>query len=95
MSGSAKPVLYSIYNLVEKLHVPMEECCKFFSYNPIRKYSDPTKKDSLKAGKDADFVVIIDDYHAIATYSEGRKVYDMNIEEDLFNHEFLEARRIK
>ena len=48
ISGSSQPVLFGIYNLVEKLGVPMEECCKFFCYNPIRKYSDPNKKGSLK-----------------------------------------------
>lgn len=90
LSGSAKPVLYGIYNLVEKLGVPMEECCKFFSYNPIRKYSDPSRKGSLKEGKDADFVVISDDYQAIATYSEGRKVYDRDIDVIVCKQEFLD-----
>ena len=94
LSGSSKPVLYGIQNLVEKLHVPMEECCKFFSYNPIRKYSDPNKKGSLKAGKDADFVVISDDYQCIATYSEGRVIYDCNKSEPLYKESFVLEKKI-
>ncbi len=94
LSGSSKPVLYGIRNLVEELHVPMEECCRFFSYNPIRKYSDPSKKGSLKPGKDADLVVITDDYNVVATYSEGRIIYDMNKKEDYFKNSFVKERRI-
>lgn len=94
LSGSAKPVLYGIQNLVEELKVPMEECCKFFSYNPIRKYADPQRKGSLKEGKDADFVVISDDYQAIATYSEGRKVYDRETDKIECNPQFIKERKI-
>lgn len=89
LSGSAMPVLYGIQNLVEKLGVPMEECCKFFCYNPIRKYSDPNKKGSLKVGKDADFVVISDDYQVIATYSEGRIIFDKEKDIITSNPEFM------
>ena len=90
LSGSSKPIIYGIKNLVEKLHVPMEECCKFFCYNPIRKYSDPNKKGALRSGKDADLVVISDDYDVIATYSEGRIVYDRNNREDYFKARIIE-----
>ncbi len=89
ISGSSQPVLFGIYNLVEKLGVPMEECCKFFCYNPIRKYSDPNKKGSLKEGKDADFIVISDDYKCLATYSEGRKVFDIELDTVECNPTFL------
>lgn len=94
LSGSSKPVLYGIMNLVEKLHVPMEECCKFFCYNPVRKYSDPSKKGALAKGKDADLVVISDDYKAIATYSEGRIVYDANKDVIVCKDSFLKEHKI-
>ena len=94
LSGSSKPVLYGIGNLVEKLGVPMEECCKFFCYNPVRKYSDPNKKGSLKPGKDADFVVISDDYKAIATYSEGRKIFDVNTYEPIYKKSYVDSNKI-
>ena len=92
LSGSAMPVLYGIQNLVEKLGVPMEECCKFFCYNPIRKYSDPNKKGTLKEGKYADFVVISDDYQTIATYSEGRIIFDREKDKIESNPEFMKKK---
>lgn len=94
LSGSSKPIIYGIKNLVEKLHVPMEECCKFFSYNPIRKYADPNKKGALNIGKDADMVVISDDYDVIATYSEGRIVYDCNNKEDYYKPGIIDELRV-
>ena len=94
LSGSSKSVLYGIGNLVEKCGVPLEECCKFFCYNPIRKYSDPNKKGSLKVGKDADFVVISDDYRAIATYSEGKKVFDIDTYTHIYKEDFLNMHKI-
>lgn len=90
ISGSSKPVLYGIQNLVEKLGVPMEECCKFFCYNPVRKYSDPTIKGALKEGKDADFVVITDDYQVVATYSEGRRIFDTATDKIIINKKYME-----
>lgn len=94
LSGSSKPVIYGISNLVEKLHMPLEEVLKFCSYNPTRKYSDFTKKGSIKAGKDADFVAITDDYQVIETWSEGRKVYDCKVDKELFNPAFLEEYKL-
>lgn len=94
ISGSSKPVLYGIRNLVEKLGVPMEECCKFFCYNPIRKYSDPKVKGALNIGKDADFVVITDDYQVTATYSEGRKIFDAATDSLIINETYLKERYI-
>ena len=67
----------------------LEEVVPLFSYNPIKKYADITKKGSIKVGKDADFVAITDDYQAIQTYVEGRKVYDCEVDKDLFNPEFI------
>ena len=95
LSGSSKPVIYGIKNLVEKLGVPMEECCKFFCYNPIRKYSDPTVKGSLKAGKDADFVVIDDDYNVLLTYSEGKKIWDAETDKQIVNQKYLDEHLVK
>jgi len=94
LSGSSKPVIFGIYNLVEKLGMDLEEVIPLFSYNPIKKYADITKKGSIKVGKDADFVAITDDYQAIQTYVEGRKVYDCEVDKDLFNPEFIKMFKV-
>lgn len=85
--GSSKSVLYGIGNLVEKLHIPLEEVIKMSSLNPCTYYGFGDTKGSIKIGKDADIVVISDDYKALATYVEGEKVFDSSLEERVFNPE--------
>jgi len=90
LTGSSKPVIYGIMNLVEKLGVPMETVIRFSSYNPCYKYGIADKKGSLAVGKDADFAVISDDYEVLYTYSEGRLVFDHYADTYLFNQKFLD-----
>ncbi len=90
LSGSGLPVMVGISNLVEKLHIPLEEVLKFSSYNPTKKYGDFINKGSIQINKDADFVVIDDLYHTVATFIEGVKVYDCQDEKDFYNKTFIE-----
>lgn len=92
--GSSKPVLYGIQNLVEKLHMPLEEVIQLSSLNACRVYGFDQEKGSIKVNKDADFVVLDDDYQVVATFVEGIKVYDREIDHDLFNVHFLEENKI-
>mgnify|MGYP001032076582 FL=1 len=89
LCGSSQPVLFGIGNLVEKLDIPMETVVKMAALNAAVKYGFSGEKGSIKVGKDADFVVISDDYKAVATYVEGQKVYDREEEGNIFNPEFL------
>ena len=59
--------------------------------NPCKKYGFADSKGSLAVGKDADLVVISDDYKAQVTFAEGRRVYDRAAEGAIFNKEFLKA----
>ena len=95
LCGSSKPVLYGIGNLVEKLGMPMSTVSRMASLNPAKKYGLADRKGSLEVGKDADCVVITDDYQAVATYVRGRKVYDCQTDTDLFNPEFYREMRIE
>lgn len=88
LCGSSQGVLFGIYNLVEKLHLPIQEVVKLSSLNASRVYGLESK-GSIAIGKDADFVVIDDNYKVIKTYSEGRKVFDADVDKDIFNPEFL------
>ena len=83
--GSSKSVLYGIGNLVEKLHMPILEVLKLSSLNACIFYGYGDTKGSIKIGKDADVVVISDDYKALVTYVEGKKVFDRSIEDAKFN----------
>lgn len=85
LMGSSKSVLYGIGNLVEKLHIPLEEVIKLSALNPCTYYGYGSQKGSIMVGKDADLVVISDDYHAQATYVEGTKVFDRSVKAPQFN----------
>lgn len=90
LRGSSKPVLYGIGNLVENVGIEMEQVLRMAALNPAKKYGFSDRKGSLRAGKDADFVIISDDYQALETYVGGRKVYDREAEGDsVFNKALL------
>ena len=90
LCGSTKPVLYDIGHLVQALGLPLETVIKMASLNPAKCYGFDKQKGSLAVGKDADFVIIDDDYRALATYSEGRKVYDSEVDTAVFNPAFMD-----
>jgi N-acetylglucosamine-6-phosphate deacetylase len=94
LTGSSKPVIFGIMNLVEKLGVPLEDALRFSSLNPCVKYGFAGRKGSILVGKDADFAVIGDDYRVINTYSEGRLVYDRAADTHLFNQKFVNEFKI-
>ncbi len=94
LSGSGRPVLYGMKNLVEQLHMPLEEVVRFSSWNPCRKYGYLDRKGSIREGKDGDFVVISDEFQAEATYCMGKCVYDRKRDRELFNQEFLRKYKV-
>lgn len=94
LRGSSQPVLYDIGNLVEKVGVPMETVLKMACLNPCKKYGFADRKGTLAVGKDADFAVITDDYKAQCTYSEGRKVYDRDVDGIVLNEKYFEENRL-
>ena len=63
------------------------------SANPAKVYG-AYNKGSIEKGKDADLIVIDDDYNVLYTISEGRIVYDHQKDTDVFNDEFLAAYKI-
>lgn len=85
LMGSSKSVLYGIGNLVEKLHIPLEQVIKLSSLNAAEYYGFGNETGSIKDGKYADLVVIDDQYHALATYVHGKKVFDRKKETPQFN----------
>lgn len=93
LTGSGKPVIFGIQNLVEKLNMPLEEVVKMASFNPARKYG-MLNKGEIAVGKDFDVAIIDDDYNVIATYVEGRKVWDKQNEDRPFNQNFLANNKI-
>ena len=89
LCGSSKGIIYGVKELVEKLHVPIEEVVQLSSLHACKTYDLAKQKGSLKVGKDADFVIINDEYEVLSTYSEGRKIYDCTIDKEVFNPTFI------
>ena len=89
LMGSTMPVIYGIKNLVEVLKMPLSTVCQMASLNPARKYGVSDHKGSLSVGKDADFIVLGDDYQIKATYLKGSKIYDCLKDTSLFNPDFF------
>ena len=94
LSGSSKPVMYGIKNLVEKLQMPLEQVILLSSLNPAKKYGFGATKGELAIGKDADLVAIDDNFDVVATFSEGRQVFDREVDGNLFNPEYIKAYKL-
>ena len=77
-----------IRNLVNVLGMSLEEVVRMSSYNQSVKYGLATKGE-LVCGKDFDAVVIDDDFNVLATWVEGRKVFDQKTDTIPINPQFL------
>lgn len=84
--GSSQPVMKGIYNLVEKLNIPLEDVLKMSSYNQAKFY-ELKNKGYLDIDMDADLVIIDDDYTVIETYVLGNSVYQKGKTEILFKEQ--------
>lgn len=89
LCGSTLPVIRGIENLVTNMNIPLEDAIKMSSRNPAMVYG-AVNKGELSIGKDADFVVIDNDFNVKYTYSEGVCVYDYVQDKNLFYDDFME-----
>lgn len=89
LCGSTLPVIRGIENLVTNMNIPLEDAIKMSSKNPAMVYG-AVNKGELSIGKDADFVVIDNDFNVKYTYSEGVCVYDYVQDKNLFYDDFME-----
>ncbi len=94
LMGSTKTVLYGISVLANRLRIPLEQILRMSSLNAAQFYGFAETKGSIAVGKDADLVVINEDYETVATFVEGRKVFDYKINRDLFNENYLTRYKI-
>lgn len=91
LSGSSKSVIYGIKNLVEVLGMDLEEVIRMSSFNVAKKYN-LDGRGSIALDNFADFVVIDDEYEVLATFVEGRKVFDKETTNIEINPEFLKSK---
>ena len=75
LAGSTLKVNQGLRNLVEKAGLPWQTAINACTINPARLIGMETSKGSITAGKDADLVVLGDDYSVEATYVCGERCY--------------------
>ena len=92
--GSGKWVLSNMEKLENVVGVAFDEIVKMASLNPARFLHIEDKTGSIKKGKDADVVVIDDNYNCLLTLVKGQVCYDASKDNqhDYFNHEALKLK---
>ena len=75
LAGSTLNVNKGLYVLVEKAMVPWQTAINSVTINPARMIGVDDRKGSIQAGKDADLVVLNDDYSVEMTYARGKKAF--------------------
>ncbi len=75
LAGSTLKVNQGLRNLVEKAEIPWQTAINSCTINPARLIGMEASKGSITAGKDADLVVLGDDYSVEATYVCGERCY--------------------
>lgn len=78
LDGSIYSMFYGLYNWVEVMKIPMQEAIVMASLNPARVLGIDKEKGSIKEFKDADLVVIDDDYKIQETFVEGVSAYHID-----------------
>lgn len=85
ISGSGKCVLFDMKNLIFKHHLPILNVLAMGSLQPAKYFGIDEIKGSIQINKDADFVILDQDWHVVETYVEGIKQFDVKKHENLIN----------
>ena len=71
LAGSTLRINEGLRNLVEKAGVPWQTAINSCTINPARLIGVERVKGSLQTGKDADMVVLGEDYSVVETFCRG------------------------
>lgn len=82
IAGSTKSLLDGVKNIVQNLSYPLEEVTKMSSLNQARLLGIDNKKGSISVGKDADIIVLDEDFNLLYTFIEGELAFDYNRDKD-------------
>lgn len=75
LAGSTLHVNNGLRILVEKAMVPWQTAINACTLNSARMLNVDDRKGSIQTGKDADLVVLNDDYSVEMTYTKGTKAF--------------------
>ncbi len=70
-AGSTLTMDLALRNIMEFTHLPLELCSQLITKNPARLLSIQDQKGEIATGKDADLVILNDDYTVDKTFVKG------------------------
>lgn len=75
LAGSILRMNDAIKNLVEKCDIALTDAVDFATINPAKNLGVADTKGSIKAGKDADFAIINNNYEVVLTIRNGNIIF--------------------
>ncbi len=90
IDGALESMYRGFVNMVTVLKIPIEEASVMASLNPAKLLKIEETKGSIKVGKDADILIIDNNYQIKKTFVEGRLMYDIESEEVVENTKMYE-----
>lgn len=85
ISGSGHPIIYGIRKLILEDNYNPVDVVNMATLNPCKYMGIDDKKGSIEVGKDADIVILGNNYQVKKTIVEGETVFDIDDNEILFN----------
>ncbi|HHX62724.1 MAG TPA: N-acetylglucosamine-6-phosphate deacetylase [Epulopiscium sp.] len=77
-AGSTLTMDRAISNIIKFTGKPIEECARLVSQNPATLLGIEDKKGTIAVGKDADIVLLNEDYTVFRTLAKGETIYQSN-----------------
>lgn len=90
--GSGRTLLQDVFNLIEVLNIPVPQAAAMASLNTAQFLNVQDRLGSLKAGKQADFLVVDDQHQCRATFQKGALVCTAEKRSQLLNPEFMKLK---
>ena len=90
--GSGRTLVQDVFNLIDELKIPVPQAAAMASLNAARFLHVEDRLGSLKAGKQADFIVVDDQHRCLVTLQRGIKVCDIGQRSRLAHPEFAKLK---
>lgn len=75
VAGSVLALNKGVYNVWKNSDIPLYECVNCASLNPAKAIGVDNKKGSLEKGKDADIVILDNEFNCLKTFKKGNLIY--------------------
>lgn len=90
IAGSSKTLLWDVKNLYQEMQIPIEKLLKMAALNPACFMGVDDRKGSIHEGKDADFILVDDNWQLVMTFVKGRCVYHRDYDSIQYDFEKIE-----